>query len=313
MDELKGHQKKRILVTGSNGFLGQKLIDKLAGVENVILLASSKSQNRNPNKSGYTFIACDIENEVSFNKLLESFAPTHIIHTAAITSVEVCDRDPQLCERVNVLFVGKLAKLCEELRIHLTFLSTDFVFDGKNGPYRENDMPNPCNAYGRSKWLAEQAIMKTNCTAAILRTILVYGVINDPSRSNLVLWVKNKLSQGESITVVNDQWRMPTWVDDLADACILAIQKHASGIYHISSERLFSILEIAEQVADSWQLDKQLIQPISASEIGQAENRPAKTGFILTKSMEELGFHPTPLLKSFEEIKTQLALYNPYE
>ncbi|KGE15387.1 SDR family oxidoreductase [Sphingobacterium deserti] len=310
MDELKGYEEKRILVTGSNGFLGQKLIDKLAGVENVSLLATSKGDNRNPNILGYIFKACDIENEASFHELVESFAPTHIIHTAAITSVEACDRDPLLCERVNVLFVGKLASLCEKLEIHLTFLSTDFVFDGKDGPYHENDMPNPCNAYGRSKWLAEQAIMKTNSTAAILRTILVYGVINDPKRSNLILWVKNKLSQGESITVVSDQWRMPTWVDDLADACILAVEKRASGIYHISSEQLFSILEIAEQVADSWQLNKQLIQPISAADIGQADNRPAKTGFILTKSMKELGFRPTSLLKSFEEIKTQLALYN---
>ncbi|TDS15905.1 SDR family oxidoreductase [Sphingobacterium paludis] len=309
MDKLRDQREKRILVTGSNGFLGQKLIDKLASAPNATVLATSKSSNRNPNKIGYTFVACDLEDDGSFLKLVASFSPTHIIHTAAITSVELCDRDPELCERVNVLFVERLAKICSAHGIHLTFLSTDFVFDGKKGPYGEDDLPTPCNAYGQSKLLAEQAIQNTDCTCAILRTILVYGVINDPNRSNLVLWVKNKLAQGETITVVKDQWRMPTWVDDLADACILAAQKEASGIYHISSEQLFSILEIAQQVADFWRLDQQLIQPISAADIGQAENRPAKTGFILTKSKQELGFRPTPLRQSFEAIKRQLALY----
>ncbi|WDF68076.1 SDR family oxidoreductase [Sphingobacterium oryzagri] len=305
----------RIILTGSNGFLGQKLTDKLVTSANLeMLLALSKSENRNPNKTGYQFATCDFSSDFStFEKQASTFAPTHIIHTAALTSVEVCEKDPAACQQINVETVGKLAAYCKQHNIHLTFLSTDFVFDGADGPYDEQAKPNPCNAYGLSKWQAEQLIQQSGCQAAILRTILVYGCIADPNRSNFVLWVKNKLTANEPINVVKDQWRTPTWVDDLADACIIASKKNANGIFHISGETLHSIYEIAVKVAEHWQLDKQLIRPITAEEIGQAENRPRKTGFIIDKAKQQLGWTATQLRDSFTEIEKQLAKINTHD
>src|SRR5690606_39004587 len=111
----------------------------------------------------------------------------------------------------------------------------DFVFNGKQStPYQENDRVSPCNLYGQSKIEAEHAVKQSGCRAAILRTILVYGVIADRSRSNLILWAKSKLELGEAIRVVSDQWRMPTWVDDLAKITLKVLEKQAEGLFHIS-------------------------------------------------------------------------------
>ncbi|GHE23667.1 SDR family oxidoreductase [Sphingobacterium griseoflavum] len=307
MDKLTNTGNTCILVTGSNGFLGQKLVDKLTFEGGYTVVATSKGPNRNPNKEGYTFVQGDLNEEGLLSSLLAMYTPTHIIHTAAMTSVEACEKNRELCEATNVTLVKRLASCCLENNIHLTFLSTDFVFDGKAGPYREEDTPNPCNNYGQSKLAAEQAIWASGCQAAILRTILVYGHIQDPSRSNFVSWVREKLSSAQTITVVKDQWRMPTWVDDLADACIIAASKKAKGTYHISGDTLMSILEIALEVAAYWELDKRYIKPIAADEIGQGENRPRKTGFIIRKATDELGFRPTPLALSFRAIEKQLA------
>lgn len=296
----------RILLTGSNGFLGQKLTDMLLDRKDVTLLCTSRSANRNHRKQGYQFAQISLTDIPALAELIQNFTPTHIVHTAAISSVEACEADPEQCTQVNVEAPRRLAEIAKKAGIHFTFLSTDFVFDGKNGPYTETDSPQPCNAYGQSKWDAEQAILAVNDQAAILRTILVYGLINDPSRSNLVLWAKGKLEKQEPIQVVADQWRMPTWVEDLASACLLTAEKQARGIYHISSSKLYSILELVQQVATYWNLDQKLITAIPAASIGQDKNRPMRTGFILDKAIHELGFLPSSFMDSLQEIDKQL-------
>lgn len=302
----------RIFITGSNGFVAQKFceISKL-GLPSHAILGVSKSSNRNPNLADSDFLQLDLADFEALSAALQQFAPTHILHTAAITSVEACKQDKSLADLMNVQLTSFLAYYCKNKSAHLTFLSTDFVFDGKEGPYIESAPTNPVNAYGQTKVEAEQRIIQSEADAAILRTILVYGVIADPNRSNLVLWAKKQLENNQTIRVVSDQWRMPTWVDDLAKACLLAMQKNAVGIYHISSTAMYSILELVEQVAQHWNLDRSLITPISADEIGQATNRPRATGFILDKAKRELGFSPTSFADSLLIIDKQLkSQYN---
>lgn len=307
MDQLSSNI--RVLITGSNGFLGQKLTDLILKETDYSLCCTSHSENRNPNNQGYQFVQLDLLDSEGLIQLLGSFNPTHIVHTAAMTSVEACEQDPETCNKLNVEVVKLLSEQCKAKDIHLTFLSTDFVFDGKNGPYDELAETNPCNAYGQSKLDAEQAVLHSGCRAAILRTILVYGIIADRNRSNLVLWAKSKLEAQEAIKVVSDQWRMPTWVDDLANACLRCIERNAEGIYHISSDKMFSVLEAVEELADYWSFDRSLISPIQAAEIGQAENRPQKTGFILDKAIRELGYKPTPFRESLTYIDQQYTFF----
>ena len=214
-----------------------------------------------------------------------------------MTNVDACEAERAKCYALNVQSVKNLIDVCQIRDIQLIHLSTDFIFDGENGPYTEEAEPNPLSYYGETKLESELILKKSSCRWAILRTIIVYGIVNDMSRSNIVLWAKGALEKGESIHVVNDQWRMPTLAEDLAACCLLAVKKNASGVFNASGKDLMSILEIVERVADHYGLNKSLIKAISAESLNQVAKRPKKTGFILDKAILELGYSP----HSFEE------------
>lgn len=307
MDKL--NNSTRILITGSNGFLGQKFCEIIQdkGYET---LGLSKSANRNPYLHAANFQQVELSDFSKLQEVLEAFEPTHILHTAAITSVEACEENKDLTQIINVDLTAFLGKYSKQNRCHLTFISTDFVFDGKNGLYKETDLVNPVNAYGKSKVDAENLLINMDASVAILRTILVYGAIPDKGRSNLVLWAKGQLEKNNPIKVVRDQWRMPTFVDDLAEACVSAMQKQANGIFHISGNEMMSIEEAVYKLVVHWNFDKNLVSAIAAKEIGQDQNRPQRTGFILDKAKTELGYKPTPFIVSLQKIEQQLNYYN---
>lgn len=194
-----------------------------------------------------------------------------------------------------------------QFQSHLIHLSTDFIFDGKNGPYRETDIPHPPKSvYAESKYMSEKLVEKSGLKWTILRTILVYGVVDNMSRSNIVLWAKDALSKGNTINVVDDQFRTPTLSEDLAEGCVLAALKGATGTYHISGKDFMSILELVNSVADFWHLDKSLIKPIKTDTLGQAAQRPLKTGFIVDKARTELGYNPHSFVEGLAMIDKQL-------
>ena len=301
----------RILLTGSNGFLGQKFCERLSEFSEITsILGISKSKNRNPYLDKDCFRQVDLLDYDATKNIVLAYEPTHILHTAALTAVEICEENPQLAKQINVDISVQLAQIAKENNIHFTFLSTDFVFDGQHGPYKETDDVNATNHYGQTKIEAEKQITAVNPEAAILRTILVYGAIPDKNRSNLVLWAKKQLENDTQIKVVADQWRRPTWVDDLAGACYSAMKNRVSGIFHISGNEMMSILEAVQIIADTWNLDKSLITPITAAEIGQSSNRPRKTGFILDKAEQILNYKPTSFVVSLHKIDEQIKKYN---
>lgn len=288
---------KKIIVTGSNGLLGQKVTELSIQDPEIELIATSIGPNRHNLKDGYTYEELDVLDLDRLNELVEIYQPDSIIHTAAMTNVDACEAERAKCYALNVQSVKNLVDVCERKGIQLVHLSTDFIFDGENGPYTEEAEPNPLSYYGETKLESELILKNSSCRWAILRTIIVYGVVNDMSRSNIVLWAKGALEKGEPIHVVNDQWRMPTLAEDLAECCLLAVKKHASGVFNVSGKDLMSILEIVERVADHYGLNKSLIKAISAESLNQAAKRPKKTGFILDKAIVELGYSP----HSFEE------------
>lgn len=297
---------KKILVTGSNGLLGQKLTDLALSDSNIALVATSRGENRHPQKTGYLYVDLDILDSDRLRTVVDEHRPQTIIHTAAMTNVDACQHDPEGCRQLNIDAVATLVALCEEFGIHLVHLSTDFIFDGVAGPYIEDDQPNPLSLYGQSKLDAEQIIRQSTCKWAVLRTILVYGVVADMSRSNIVLWAKGALEKGQPLNVVNDQWRMPTLAEDLAQACILAATKEAEGIFHVSGKDMFAIHELVASVADFWQLDKSLIREISSDTLSQAAQRPARTGFVLDKARSELGYEPHSFTDGLSIVNEQL-------
>jgi dTDP-4-dehydrorhamnose reductase len=297
---------KTVLITGSNGLLGQKLIDLALAQSDISLVATSSGSSRHPIKVGYTYQELDVCDNDALRAAIVKHQPQAIIHTAAMTNVDACESNQEACEKLNVTAVASLATLCQEFNIQLIHLSTDFIFDGANGPYSEDDNPNPLSFYGQSKWKAEQAIVASGCKFAILRTIIVYGVATAMSRSNIVLWAKNALEKGETISVVNDQWRMPTLAEDLAAACIAAVQKEVQGVFNVSGKDLMNMVELVNQVADFWHLDKTLIRPISSASLNQAAKRPPKTGFVLAKAISQLGYQPHSFIEGLALVDAQL-------
>jgi len=298
---------KKILVTGSNGLLGQKITEKVLAEGRVNLVATSKGGNRYPVKEGYVYAEMDILDPRQVREVLEKYRPDAIIHTAAMTNVDTCEANKELCRQLNVDAVQTLVSICEEYQIQLIHLSTDFVFDGADGPYKEEDAINPVSYYGESKVLAEELIKGSEANWVILRTILVYGITNDMSRSNIVLWAKGALEKKSPINVVNDQWRMPTLAEDLAEACILAVEKNARGIYHISGKDYMSIADLVRKVADYWKLDHSFINEVNSLSLNQTAKRPIKTGFVLDKAFKDLGYNPHTFEEGLVILEQQMA------
>lgn len=282
----------KILITGSNGLLGQKLVHQLKQDPEVDLVATARGDNRLNDTSGYTYHSMDISKLDEVLSIFEKEQPEVVIHTAAMTNVDQCEDDQEGCLKLNVEAVQYIISACSTYNAHLIHLSTDFIFDGKEGPLDESAEAAPVSFYGDSKWRAEKLIQASTVPHAILRTVLVYGVAENMSRSNIVLWAKGALEKGAPITVVDDQFRTPTLAEDLAQGCILAAKQKAQGLYNISGPDFYSIIDMVREIARFWNLDESLISPVSSSTLNQRAQRPPKTGFIIDKAKSDLGYAP---------------------
>jgi dTDP-4-dehydrorhamnose reductase len=286
----------RILVTGSNGLLGQKLTKRFQEDKDIYLIATARGRSALKIARG-EYHSLDISNRDEVESILRFTKPDVIINTAAMTQVDDCETQQDACWKVNVTAVEHLVRCCQALHIHLIHLSTDFIFDGSHGPLDEDAQPNPVNYYGESKLESERIIRDSSTLWTIVRTVLVYGITSDISRSNIVLWVKDSLEQQKNIQVVNDQWRTPTLAEDLAEGCYLAARKRAKGIYNISGKDFLTPYDIAIRTAEFFKLDKSLISATDSNQFVQPARRPLKTGFIIDKARKELGYEA----HSFEE------------
>lgn len=290
----------KILITGSNGLLGQKLLHKLRQDFSVELIATSKGENRVSIKEGYTYFDLDITNNDAVAKFISIEKPQVVINTAAMTNVDLCEDENKDCDALNVEAVRYLADACVKVDAHLIQISTDFIFDGENGPYKEEDKPNPLSYYGLSKLKSEQLLQEHAVKWTVLRTIIVFGVGENLSKGNIVLWAKGALAKGDPLNIIDDQFRAPTLAEDLADICILAAKKKAFGIFNASGKDIMSIYEIVERIAKHYGNSIENLNKISTATLKQKAGRPPKTGFILDKSRKELGYNP----HSFEECLT---------
>lgn len=295
----------KILVTGANGLLGQKLIQLLDSDPEVELIASARSPLSIPMKRGL-YQKLDIENKEEIVNVFFEHKPAVVINTAAMTQVDDCESQKEKCWKANVTSVELLSEACQWYNTHLVHVSTDFIFDGSHGPLDENEKPAPVNYYGESKLAAEEVIKASSIDWSILRTVLVYGITPDMSRSNIVLWVKNSLEQGKKINVVNDQWRTPTLAEDLAMGCFLAAKQKAKGIYNISGKDFLSPYEIAIHTAKFFKLDASLINATDSIQFKQPARRPLTTGFIIDKARKELGYEPHSFTQGLAILEKQL-------
>ncbi|HEV7230031.1 MAG TPA: SDR family oxidoreductase [Bacteroidia bacterium] len=299
---------KTILVTGSNGLLGQKLIGALVGRKDMRTIATSLGPNRMLNSQGYEYESLDITSRADIARVFEKYKPHAVINTAAMTNVDACEEKKEECRQLNVQAVQNLLDAMEKQipESQIVHLSTDFIFDGKSGPYREEDTPNPLSYYAQSKLDSEKIVEASSLKWVIARTIIVYGIVDGMSRSNIVLWAKGALEKGQKINVVYDQFRAPTLSEDLAAGCIACVEKNAKGIYHLSGPETMSVLDLVYHVADFWKLDRSLITPIASDTLNQAAKRPPHTGFIIDKAKRDLGYRPHTFVEGLKILDGQL-------
>lgn len=283
-----------IMVTGANGLLGQHLVSNLLlnghRVHAVGRGVARVSAGINEN---FLYHSLDIRDKPSLSALFASIPAIDVlIHAAALTQVDYCELHQQEAYDVNVNGTTYLLEAADAACAHVVYVSTDFVFDGVRGNYREDDPVGPVNYYGETKWLAEQQIQHTNMLWSIARTCLVYGNPVLGTRSNIISWVKENLEQGKPINVVDDQVRTPTYVKDLADGIQRIAEKGAGGIFHLAGKDVLTPYAMACSTAAFFGLPGHLIERVDAAVFSQPARRPLQTGLAISKAGNVLGYAP---------------------
>lgn len=297
----------KILYTGANGLLGQKISAATPQYSNHAFLATARGKNRTKNLGTASYASMDITDRQGIENVLSEFRPDVIIHGAAMTHVDECEQHKELAYNLNVVGTQNIVDAAKELGAHVVHISTDFIFDGQDGPYNEEGIPNPVSYYGETKLQAEH-IVQTVDSWSILRTVLVIGIAEDLSRSNIVLWAKGALEKSQPIRVVDDQFRTPTLAEDLAQGALLAATQRAQGIFNISGPDFMSIYELVESVAEHFGLSMATVTRVDSSTLNQPAVRPPRTGFNISKAVENLGYRPHSFKEALEIIAQQAGL-----
>jgi len=297
--------KQRILVTGANGMLGQRIIDFYLKQDNTQLLACS-IEKTSGNK-GVDYVSCDITKREDIKSIIYDFYPDFIVNAAAFTNVDASEIERETAWKVNVKAVEYLAEAGRVRDIHLVHISSDYIFDGKQGPYSETAKPNPLGYYGRTKLASENTLKISGTFYTILRTNVLYGHSAN-SRPDFVRWVINSIRSGKPIRIVTDQINNPTFLDDLVQAINKTIVFKKQGVYNIGGKELLSRYKFTEIIADFFKLDKSLITPIRTKNLNQAAKRPLKSGLITIKAETELNYKPHTILESLAIMRKELAL-----
>ena len=272
----------RILVTGANGLVGTKVLERLLQDRTDEPLAAYHRTRTNEYLGEVPFWWLDTTSANDVERLLDEARPNAIIHAGAFTSVDGAERERDLAWASNAEGTAILARACAARGIRLVYLSTEYVFDGMAGPYRETDPINPLGWYAKTKEAGEQAVMATGGRWAIARTTVVYGYAQHV-RANFVLWLVGKLRAGERVAIVDDQVGSPTLAENLAEMVLALARSRENGIFNTAGADVVSRLDFSRQVAATFGLDAGLMDPTTTAALGQAAPRPLKAGLLMGK------------------------------
>jgi len=285
---------KNILINGAYGQLGEACIKNLKLHFNII------SAGRHTSDEG---VQLDITDAATTEKVLAEIRPDLILNLAAMTNVDGCETNPKMAEAINV---GGVKNLCKNFEGHFIQISTDYVFDGTDGPYAEEDETNPISVYGQTKLAADKWLTNNHPKVTIFRANVVYGYTKR-TKASFVKWVVDSLSDGKPIRVVDDQWNNPTWTESIATVIKVLIEKEALGLYHYGDKEYMNRYEFAHLIAKVFDLDASLISPISTADLKQPAPRPLKSGLKTEKIESALGIVPNSVETCLQEIRKQLS------
>jgi dTDP-4-dehydrorhamnose reductase len=274
----------KVLITGCLGLLGQRLVAHCPDDVEVIATDLSPDPQFIPAEF---YRPCDLTQRAQVDDLFERERPDHVINTAAFTNVDGAEDEPELCRLVNVTAVENLAHACRHWRSSICQISTDYIFDGLNGPYSENAVPHPLGVYGQSKWAAEQVLLESAIPFAVARTMVLYGHSRN-KRPEFVGWLINKLKNREPERIVTDQIGNATLNDELAVALWQLTRRSFRGVINVAGREIMSRYNFSLRIADVFGLDASLITPIATADLHQKAPRPLRSGLIVDKAVNEL-------------------------
>ena len=283
---------KTLLITGAYGQLGDACVKFLKNNYNITLSGVS------PSDGG---VHLDIRSKSSIKKVLSDIDPDVILNLAALTGVDGCELDPQQAKDIN--FSG-VKNLCRDFSGHFIQISTDYVFDGKSGPYSEEDEPNPKSVYGKTKLFADNWLLDNYSKSTIIRTNILYSYTKR-TKASFLKWVVDSLNDNQNIKVVNDQWNNPTWTESLSSVISKIIDNLAFDLYHYGDRDILNRFDFSILISKVFNLDSSLIMPISSDELNQIAPRPRKSGLITKKIESELGIIPKSVETCLNEIRKQ--------
>ena len=296
---------KKVFITGSNGLLGQAMVkifreDYAYTVTECDLAEESFNAKFVKNE----YVQLDLTRREQVEKILSALKPDIIINTAAFTDVDKCEKERELCWTTNVRSVEILVESVVDFSPVFIQISTDYIFDGKSGLYRESSEAKPASYYGQTKMAAEKVIRGSGLEYIIARTMILFG-FGEKIRNNFVTWVIKQLKSGNKIKVVNDQRGNPTLADDVAEAIKRLLEQEEYGIFHVSGREVCSRYEFAKKIAEVFDLDGKLIEEVDSSALNQAAPRPFNSSFNLDKLSNTLDWLPGGIEDSLIKLKKQ--------
>lgn len=282
----------KVLIVGASGFLGRALCDvPFQGLDRV-----PAARNPRPPYMGSDGFRVDVTDAESVVRVISQVRPDWVVNAAAEAGVDRCERNPDLARRVNVWGTRNLIRACENAGAGLVTVSTNYVFDGRAGPYAETDSTSPVNVYGRTKLDAEEIVLGSPCHGLVVRTAVLYGY-RAGCRPNFVTWALESLVRGETIRVVTDEWANPTCVDELAVFLLGLCLRDFRGVIHFAGPEFMSRYEMVRRICQCFNLDADLVVPVTSEELGQIARRPPGAGLKLDLARELFN----PVLGSYSE------------
>lgn len=297
----------KILVTGSNGFVGSHVVNQLLhdGYE-VFATSLSADLSKFQSYKNYHFLQTDLLSAYAIQDAFELIKPDVVVHCAAMSKPDECELRQADAYAMNVEATVQLLLNAAEYKSHFIHLSTDFIFNGEEGNHKEDDAPAPLSYYGRTKLEAEDAVKEYEYDWAIIRTVFVYGKTLH-GRDSFIGMIAKKLKNNEQYKVVNDQERTPTYVSDLAKGISEIIKRKASGIFHLCGKNILTPYQMAVKTAETLGITyEKLLTPVTCKEFKEIAKRPLKSGLSIEKARHELGYEPL----SFDE-GLRRTLQNP--
>lgn len=263
----------KILLTGGSGLFGQAFIDL---VKKTYELYATYNQNPLNFENALQLDITDVE---QVKKVIEKIKPDVIVHSAAFTNVDKCEIEKEKACETNAKATENIAKIADKINAKLIYISTDYVFDGEKGLYKEEDKTNPINYYGLTKLEGEKAVIKHCNDYVIARTSVIYGM----NKKNFATWVIDELKNGRQINIITDQWVSPTLNIDLAEQILALIEKDEKGIFHTAGGERISRYDFVMKLAEIFGFDKSLINPITSDKLNWIAKRPKDSSLDVSK------------------------------